>query len=528
VSPLGIVNAGDSRLFIIEQGGRIRILSSGAALSTPFLDVSSLVSTGSERGLLGLAFHPNYPATPYFYIDYTNSAGDIVIARYRVSMTDNNVADPASRLALLTVPHPTDANHNGGQLAFGPDGKLYVGTGDGGGGGDTPNNAQNLSVLLGKVLRLDVNAPAPYIPTSNPFVGTPGARGEIWAYGLRNPWRFAFDSSTGDLFIGDVGQDAWEEIDRQPAVSAGGQNYGWRLMEGTYCYNPPTACDPGGLTAPIIEYGHGSGDCAVIGGARYRGALAGLAGMYLYGDYCSGRIWGATPNAQGVWGSTLLIDTSYSISSFGEDINHELYVSDVNGGGIYRILMADADGDGVDDASDNCPSVANPAQENHDANLIDVTPPRTVDDTTWINADTLGDACDPDADNEGLANTVESALAPGGAGHGQCPAATANTDPLKLDTDGDGFTDRAECMLATDPANATSMPPTSYVTGDADADMLPDAAESTLGTNPNMPDTDGDNLNDGVEFLYYGSNAVNVNTDGDICADGKRSLFTQQ
>ncbi len=337
-SPLAIMHTADSRLFIVEQTGRIRIFDGSQMLSTPFLNISTLISSGSERGLLGLAFHPAYPATPYFYVDYTNTAGDIVIARYRVSTGDANVADPASALILLTIPHPTNANHNGGQLAFGPDGKLYVGVGDGGGAGDVPNNAQNLATLLGKLLRLDVDIASPYIPAGNPFVGTPGARGEIWAFGLRNPWRFAFDRSTRDLFIGDVGQNAWEEIDFQLAASAGGQNYGWRLMEGTHCYNPSTNCNPGGLTLPILEYGHGSGDCAVIGGARYRGSISSIAGSYVYGDYCTGRIWAGTQGGGGAWSSSLLLDTTLSLSSFGEDRNGELYVSDVAGGGVYKIV----------------------------------------------------------------------------------------------------------------------------------------------------------------------------------------------
>src|SRR5207248_1380969 len=243
------------------QPGRIRIYDGTKVLTTSFLDVSSLVSCCNERGLLGLVFHPNYTGTGtgsgFFYIYYTNTSGNIVIARYHVS-GDANVADANSALILLTIPHPGQANHNGGSMAFGPDGKLYAGVGDGGGAGDTSNNAQNLSVLLGKLLRLDVDIPAPYVPSNNPFVQTSGARGEIWAYGLRNPWRVTFDKTTGDVFIADVGQGSWEEVDFQAAGSAGGQNYGWHLMEGTHCYNPATNCNPGGLTLPIVEYGHGA------------------------------------------------------------------------------------------------------------------------------------------------------------------------------------------------------------------------------------------------------------------------------
>jgi glucose/arabinose dehydrogenase len=329
-SPLGITNSGDSRLFITEQTGQIRIFDGTSVLPTPFLDVSSLIDLDSERGLLGLAFHPGYPTPPYFYIDYTNTSGDIVIARYQVS-GDPNVADAGSALILKTISHPVNKNHNGGQLAFGPDGKLYVGVGDGGSGGDPPNNAQNLSVLLGKILRLDVDIAAPYIPAGNPFGN------EIWAYGLRNPWRFSFDRLTGDLLVGDVGQGSWEEVDFQPASSTGGENYGWRITEGNHCYNPPSGCDMTGLTPPILEYGHGAGDCAIIGGVRYRGPVASFAGTYLYGDYCTGRIWGATQGTGGVWSASQLIDTSYSISSFGQDQHGNVYLTDLSGA-VYEIV----------------------------------------------------------------------------------------------------------------------------------------------------------------------------------------------
>ena len=347
-SPVGIVSAGDSRLFIVEQPGRIRIYDGTTVLTTSFLDVSSLVSCCTERGLLGLAFHPNYATNGLFFVYYTNTSGNIVIARYHVS-SDPNVADPNSGLILLTIPHPGQANHNGGSLAFGPDGKLYAGIGDGGGAGDTSNNAQNLGVLLGKVLRLDVDIAAPYVPSDNPFVHTTGARGEIWAYGVRNPWRLSFDRMTGDLFIGDVGQDAWEEVDFQPAGSSGGQNYGWHLMEGTHCYNPPTNCNPGGLTLPILEYPHGTGDCSITGAYRYRGSQPGAVGTYIYGDYCSGRIWGARLTG-GVWSSTPLADTTMTVTSFGQDNAGELYVTDYSRGTISRIAFPDSDGDGCIDA----------------------------------------------------------------------------------------------------------------------------------------------------------------------------------
>src|SRR5712692_7743353 len=292
-SPTAITTAGDGsgRLFITLQGGTIKLFD-GFQLQT-FLDISSLVSCCDEQGLLSTAFHPQYGSNGFFYVNYTNTAGDTVIARYRVSVNPS-VADPNSAVILLTIAQPFD-NHNGGQLQFGPDGYLYIGMGDGGSAGDPGNRAQDLGQLLGKLLRIDVNSAAPYaIPPTNPFVGTPGARGEIWAFGLRNPWRFSFDRLTGDLFIADVGQSSREEVDFQPANSTGGQNYGWRRMEGTACFNPSSGCNDGSLTLPTIEYDHTQG-CAIIGGYRYRGTSSpSLFATYLFGDFCSGRISGAT------------------------------------------------------------------------------------------------------------------------------------------------------------------------------------------------------------------------------------------
>ncbi len=337
-APLSVVSAGDGsgRLFIAQQDGLIRILDGQQLNSTPFLNISSLVSCCGERGLLGLAFHPQYPSNGFFYVNYTNTAGDTVVARYIVS-SDPNIANPNSAQILITIDQPL-RNHNGGQLQFGPDGFLYIGMGDGGGSGDPGDRAQNLGELLGKLLRVDVNGATPYsIPPSNPFVLTPGARGEIWAYGLRNPWRFSFDRLTGDLFIADVGQNQWEEVNFQPAASPGGQNYGWRKMEGNHCFNPTSNCNNGSLTVPVLEYDHSIG-CSVTGGYRYRGAkFAGMRGVYFFGDYCSGQIWGAT-DAGGDLASFAVSDTTLSITSFGEDESGELYVVDGNGG-IYQITL---------------------------------------------------------------------------------------------------------------------------------------------------------------------------------------------
>ena len=341
-NPVAITHAGDGsgRLFITEQGGRILIYDGSKLLPTPFLDISALLSTGGERGLLSVAFHPNYASNGHFYVNYTNTDGDTIIARYSVS-NDPNLADPASASTVMTIAQPY-SNHNGGQLEFGPEGYLYIGMGDGGDAGDPNNYAQNPDSLLGKMLRIDVDGDVPYgVPPDNPFISDEQVRDEIWALGLRNLWRFSFDRFSGDLFIGDVGQNNWEEIDYQPATSAGGENYGWRLMEGNHCYNPSANCNDGSLTLPVLEYSHDLG-CAVTAGYLYRGRNNPLlSGMYIYGDYCSGRIWGAKRGGDGNWSVEELSDTNLNISAFGEDENGELYVAHraAAGGTIYRIVQ---------------------------------------------------------------------------------------------------------------------------------------------------------------------------------------------
>jgi glucose/arabinose dehydrogenase len=355
-TPVHVTNAhdGSNRLFVVSRSGTIHVFKNGAFLPTPFLDVSSLITCCDERGLLSVAFHPNYASNGFFYVYYVNnlvSPGDITIARYSVSAGNPDVADPSSAVILIVIPHPTNSNHYGGQLFFSPaDGYLYAGTGDGGSGGDPPNNAQNLSVLLGKILRIDVDgsgavpcgqlAAKPYaIPASNPFVGS-GHCEEIWAYGLRNPFRYSFDRETSDLLIGDVGQNCFEEIDFQPASSTGGQNYGWHITEGLHCYNTdgtctPVACNMNGLVPPVLEETHDDGWCALIGGYRYRGsAIPGLVGYYLFSDNCLGDLYAALPGT--FWTQTLLLGTSLSTSSFGEDEAGELYVCDL-GGALYRL-----------------------------------------------------------------------------------------------------------------------------------------------------------------------------------------------
>jgi glucose/arabinose dehydrogenase len=347
VQPVHVTHAGDGsgRIFVVEQAGRIRILDNGVVLPVPFLDLASLnpprLVAGGEQGLLGVVFPPGFDVKQHFYVFYTRAAdGAIVVARYRVTAGDGNVADPASEVVILVVPHPVFGNHNGGQLAFGPDGYLYIGTGDGGSGGDPSNNAQNPGVLLGKQLRVDVESGVnPYgVPPDNPFVGTAGFRPEIWALGLRNPWRFSFDRLTGDHYIGDVGQGNFEEIDFQPAGDPGGRNYGWNIMEGDNCYPPGTAgCNRTGLALPIFVYDHALG-CSVTGGHVYRGsAFPSLQGVYLFGDYCSGRIWGIRKNSAG-WDNALLATSTLSISTFGEDESGNVYVVNHANGDLLKIL----------------------------------------------------------------------------------------------------------------------------------------------------------------------------------------------
>jgi glucose/arabinose dehydrogenase len=342
-SPVGFAHADDrtNRLYVVEQGGRIRIVKSGVVNPSPFLDISGRISAGGERGLLGLAFPPDYERKGYFYVYYTNPAGDIRISRFRRNPSDADQADPASEQVILTIPHPVNANHNGGQLAFGPvDKMLYLGTGDGGAGGDPPNNAQNTNVLLGKILRIDTETGRPYTyttPSTNPFVASAGFRPEIWALGVRNPWRFSFDRTAFDLFIADVGQGEWEEIDFQPASSPGGENYGWRIMEGTHCFNP-NPCSTTGLTLPVVEYDHSAGNCSVTGGYVYRAdTYQRMKGLYFYGDFCSGRIWSLRRDA-GNWQSSLLLDTSIQISAFGEDEQGNLYVASYGTGEIFPLV----------------------------------------------------------------------------------------------------------------------------------------------------------------------------------------------
>jgi len=333
--PVDLQHAGDGsgRLFIIEKVGRIRVFQEGQLLDMPYLNITDRVgSGGNEQGLLGLAFHPNYEVNGLFFVNYTDTSGNTVIARYRVT-GDPNVADPTGEVVLLRLNQPF-RNHNGGTLNFGPDGYLYIGLGDGGSAGDPRGNAQSLDTWLGKILRIDVDTQdAPYgVPSDNPFNDI--QLSEIWAYGLRNPWRMSFDSQTGDLYIGDVGQNQWEEIDFVSAGTSGGMNFGWDYLEGTHPYegSPPQGTQ---LVPPVAEYSHSQGGCSVTGGYVYRGAMPEWNGIYLYGDYCSGIVWGLI-HSDGGWQDQVLYSSVGRITSFGQDEDGEIYLV-LDSGQIMRL-----------------------------------------------------------------------------------------------------------------------------------------------------------------------------------------------
>jgi glucose/arabinose dehydrogenase len=364
--PVHLTHPGDgsNRIFVVEQTGRIYFSENGGPAQL-FLDIHSRVRSqettgGTEEGLLSMAFPPDYGGSKdYFYVYYTNMNGDNQVSRFYLGANPNQ-ADANNEHLVLLLPHPNQGNHNGGQIAFGPDGYLYIGTGDGGGRGDPYENAENLASLQGKLLRIDVEFISPLhtslthktflpivqsgdssgvrqpyrIPGDNPFIGEREARQEIWAYGLRNPWRFSFDRLNGNLYIGDVGQDDWEEVDYQPASSAGGENYGWDTMEGNACYEPSGGCNQSGLTMPVVVYSHDP-ECSVTGGFVYRGAEAALQGIYFYADFCSGKVWGVQPG--GAWLPEQAASPGYAAASFGEDEQGNVYLVDRASGAIYRL-----------------------------------------------------------------------------------------------------------------------------------------------------------------------------------------------
>jgi hypothetical protein len=341
-SPLDLQSVpGDAeRLYVVEQGGRIRIVRGGQLQAAAFLDVSSRISSGGERGLLGLTFHPQFATNRRFYVNYTNPVGDTHIAEFRATSAD--AADAGSERVLLVVSQPF-ANHNGGGLAFDNSGRLLIALGDGGSGGDPQNNGQRLDTLLGKIARIDVDSGSPYsLPADNPFLTMAGARGEIWAYGLRNPFKIAIDRPTGDLYIGDVGQNRIEEIDVGLATRRGGENYGWRITEGTQCFNPASGCDRTAITPPVYEYTHAEG-CSVTGGVVYRGCrVPALAGTYFFGDFCTGLVRSfrfANGQASELRDWTSGLRGVGAPSSFGIDAAGEVYVVDYDGE-VYRLEPA--------------------------------------------------------------------------------------------------------------------------------------------------------------------------------------------
>jgi glucose/arabinose dehydrogenase len=435
------------RLFIAEREGRIRIVMNGELLETPFLDISSLVSSGGpEHAFSALAFHPDYQNNRRFFVSYTDLAGDGVVARLTAT-ADPNLADPKSLAVLLTIEQP-GPTHNVGWVGFGPDGYLYIGSGDGGGKTDG-RFSQDLSSLLGKILRIDVDGPDPYgIPADNPFVGQEG-RDEIWALGLRNPWRCGFDRQTGDLWIGDVGQGSWEEVNLQPA-GTGGLNYGWNCREGSSCHTPAhgCTCEQPGLTDPVYEYDHSAG-CAVIGGYPYRGSAIGkLTGLYVFGDFCAGRVWAFDPVTDE---ATELLDNIPSIASFGEDHDGELYI--LTPSHLRKIVVAppvDCNGNNIPDdqdiadgTSDDCNENGIPDECEPDCNENGIADECDIADGTSQDTNNNGipDECDAegDLDGDGVVGINDLLLLL--AAWGACPAPPADC-PADLNGDGTvGITD---------------------------------------------------------------------------------------
>jgi glucose/arabinose dehydrogenase len=372
-NPVNIKHAGDGRLFIVEQNGVIRIIEAdGSIQDVPFLDINDrVINTGNERGLLGLAFHPDYATNGYFFVNYINNSGNTVISRFTKDTSNSNIGDQNSELIILTYNQPFP-NHNGGDLAFGPEGYLYISSGDGGSGGDPQNNAQNTNTLLGKILRIDVDNTTPTqnysIPADNPFISEPSSRGEIWAYGLRNPWKFSFDSSNGDLWIADVGQNENEEINKAPG-SESGINYGWRCYEGSSPYNTSGCPSTSNLTFPISEYSHfndGTFKCSITGGYIYRGSqYPNFTGLYFFADYCSGEIGTLEYNtATEEWDMTFE-QFSGNWTAFGEDVNGEIFVADIQTGNIYKLVDTTLS---INDSEANTISIfPNPAK--HELNI---------------------------------------------------------------------------------------------------------------------------------------------------------------
>lgn len=370
-APASINHAGDSRLFVVEQTGMIQIVDEqGEINSEPFLNIEDRISYGGERGLLGLAFHPDYETNGYFYVNYTGPDGDTHVSEFSVSESDPDLANPDSERILLTIDQPY-SNHNGGEIRFGPEGYLYIGTGDGGSAGDPENRAQDMTSLLGKMLRIDVDGVPYLIPQGNPFVDDPDARDEIWSNGMRNPWRFSFDRETGDLWIADVGQNEYEEVNYEPAESNGGLNYGWRCYEGNHEYNTDGCQDQGAYTFPVHEYSHTqTGGCSVTGGFVYRGEeYPNMQGHYFFADYCNDKIW-TLYDDNGNWETTFQGQFSgNNFATFGEDSAGELYVAGLTTGTIYKIVDTSTTGIVSIDKTDKIKTYPNPFEYFLDVHL---------------------------------------------------------------------------------------------------------------------------------------------------------------
>ncbi|MDZ4860178.1 MAG: PQQ-dependent sugar dehydrogenase [Candidatus Hydrogenedentes bacterium] len=528
-NPLFVTHSpGDStRLFVVEQGGVIKVIENGTVLGTPFLNLSSLVQTGGERGLLGLAFHPNYQVNGFFYVNYIDQStypGDTIIARYTVS-GNPNVANSGSAVVFHSFDQ-YETNHNGGWMGFSPnDGYLYIASGDGGGGDDPLDAGQDINTNLGKILRLDVDAAAPYTPSTNPFFGATPGEDRIWSYGLRNPWRCSFDRTTGDLWIADVGQGFAEEVNFQDGASTGEENYGWDVAEGFECLGGGGTCGTNpGFTPPILDYPRSDGH-SISGGYVYRGtAISGLQGTYFYADFIFAEIRSLEYNGSvqnftiRLTGGTGELDPPgareiSSVASFGEDADGELYIVDYDDGEIFKIVgtgAPDTDGDGLSDVEEGTLGT-NPNDPDSDNDLLD-----DGDEVNTYNSDPL----DTDSDSDGLDDGAEVIT------HGTDPTDTDSdndglddgaevnthgTQPDDSDTDNDGLSDGAEINThGTDPLDS-----------DSDNDGLTDGDEvNVIGTQPDDADTDNDGLNDGDEMNVYGSDPLVVDTDGDGIDDG--------
>jgi len=587
--PVSIKNAGDDRLFVLEKRGYIQIINTnGSVNATPYLDINNLVidinGSSDERGLLGLAFHPNYSNNGFFYVNYIDNNGDTVISRFEVSSADANIANSNSELIILIISQPY-SNHNGGDMAFGPDGFLYIATGDGGSGGDPENRAQNLNSLLGKMLRIDINNTANgnnyAIPTNNPFYndGNANTLEEIWAYGLRNPWRFSFDSQTGDIWIADVGQGEYEEIN-MASSTASGLNYGWRCYEGNNSYNGSGCPDDNTLTFPVGEYSHtssGNFKCSISGGYRYRGsAYPNFIGLYFFADYCSDEI-GTLENSGGTWNMAFSnVFNGNRWASFGEDINGELYIAGLGSGTVFRIIDTDTQSTTTwyEDADSDTFGNPNVSQEAVNKPTGYVTDNTDCDDTnasinpnaTEIPDNSVDEDCDgfdsttwyQDADNDTFGNPNVSQVAinqPAGyvADNTDCDDTNANINPNATEIPNNSIDENCDGVDAIiwyqdadsdafgnpNVSQESQSQPTGYVTDNTDCDdtnanINPNAVEipnNSIDENCNgldaqiwYEDADNDTFGNPDVSIVQETQPINYVTDNTDCDDTNTSI----